>query len=206
MESVSENALSGKGLVALLKAVSVHPGLKTFEAEGMKRGKGIAQHIVAILAKNHVLESVSFSKNRIQDEGCAAIIAALKGNSSIQTLKLDQCAAGDATCAALADVLASSKTLKSVGISSQFITKAGGDKVAAALKGNTTLKELRYSMCVGVCMSLPILRFDYLFACKMCNQFFLVYFIFFAHCRVLNCKLTRASLHFDLFHPPPPID
>lgn len=143
-----------ESFVAIVEAVSVSPHIKhlhlSFDDIGTYRCQVIAKHLCSS-ERRAQMESLNLRYNKIGDEGCSAIMAALLDNSSIKSLNLCRCAISQNGANAIAKTLCSENcAIEDLDLSENRIGDEGCCAIMEALCHNKSVTKLHLHHC-GIC-------------------------------------------------------
>jgi Ran GTPase-activating protein (RanGAP) involved in mRNA processing and transport len=151
------------GAEVLMEALRDNQALRHIYLDANGLSKTSADQLANLLAEGGaLLETLSVGLNRLHDEGAEALAGALTKNTSLKKFCIASCGIGSSGIESVAAALKNNchlveldigflKATAATGEVPNRAEDAGGSAVAAALKGNTTLRALKLSHnCIGV--------------------------------------------------------
>jgi Ran GTPase-activating protein (RanGAP) involved in mRNA processing and transport len=132
------------GGVAIAGGVAKSATLKELYMYRCDLGLASAMAFATMLTTNASLKILDFYGDNLTDDGCAAIVQSLQVNQHLTELRLWRSGLGDDTVQALTMLLKSNKSLQLLILSTETISRAGMEMLAAQIvDASTSLKEIR---------------------------------------------------------------
>jgi Ran GTPase-activating protein (RanGAP) involved in mRNA processing and transport len=144
---IGDSTFGDAGVMALANGLASNQGLLVLDLEYKSVGIGGAASLANMLRlPTHVLKELLLSRNELNDEAVVSLSDGVQHSGSLRLLDLSENAFGVKGAAALGDALATAG-LKTLKVSKNLLTDAGGTSIVTAAAINTHLTELWLDEC-----------------------------------------------------------